>query len=519
MKNRHWCCSAFLIGVVALLAASLFTGCGCPAPPPASPAIAASPSSFSFTAEEAANPPSQTLGIQNSGEGTLDWSATDDADWLTLSPTSGSCSSGETDDVTVSVDVAGMTTGDYSATITISAPEATNTPQTVAVNITISPAGVNIPPNEPSNPSPPDGDTDVPTSVVLSWTGGDPNVGDTVTYDVYFGTSSEPPPVSDDQSDVTYSPGILSNNTQYYWKVIATDSQRESTNSPMWDFTTTTEAAGVTVSIDAPSKVGADSDFTVTVDISQVTDFDAADYDVSFDDSVLRLDDITAGEIDGTAIPIDDWNEISPGTYTIVQNVPGVDGVTGSGTLAELHFHVIGSAGDSSDIDLPDGTLNDNQGVEIEADWLGDSITVTEALPPGAVKVSLNAPDVADADSDFTVTVDISQVTNFDAAQYNISFDDTVLRLDNVTDGTVDGTAIPVDMWSPQDGGPCIILQNVPGLDGVTGSGTLAELHFHVIGSAGDRSYIGLQNGVLSDNTGVEIEAEWVGDMLIVSWR
>ena len=517
MKNRYWYCSAFLLGVVALLVTSLLSGCGCPALPPVSPTIAASPSSFSFTTEERANPPSQTLEIQNSGEGTLDWSATDDADWLTLNPTSGSCPSGETDDVTVSVDVTGITTGDYSATITISAPEATNTPQTVAVNLTISPAGVNIPPNEPSNPSPPDGATGVSTSVVLSWTGGDPNVGDTVTYDVYFGTSSEPPLVSDAQSDVTYSPGILSNNTQYYWKVIATDSQGASIDSPMWDFTTTTEAAIVTVSIDAPSKVDPGSDFTVTVDISQVTDFDAAGYDITFNDTVLRLDDVTAGEIDGTAIPV--VENLVDGRVTIVNNVPGTDGVTGSGTLAELHFHVIGSAGDSSDIDLPDGTLNDNQGVEIEADWVGDSITVTEALPPGAVKVSLNAPDVVDADSDFTVTVDISQVTDFDAAGYDITFNDTVLRLDDVTAGTVDGTAIPVDVWNEISPGTYTIIQNVPGLDGVTGSGTLAELHFHVIGSAGDRSYIGPQNGLLSDNTANEIEADWVGDMVTVSWR
>jgi len=518
MKNRHWCCSAFLIGAVALLVASLLSGCGCPTPPPTLPTIAASPSSFSFTTEEATTPPSQTLRIQNSGEGTLDWSATDDGDWLTLSPTSGSCSSGETDDVTVSADATGLATGDYSATITISAPEATNTPQTVAVNLTISPAGVNMPPNAPSNPFPPDGATGVSTSVVLSWTGGDPNVGDTVTYDVYFGTSSEPPLVSDAQSDVTYSPGILSNNTQYYWKVIATDSQRESTSSPVWDFTTTTEAAGVTVSLDAPSTADADSDFTVTVDISQVTDFDAADYDVSFDDSVLRLDDVTAGEIDGTEIPIDSWDEVSPGTYTIVQNVPGVDGVTGSGTLAELHFHVIGTAGDSSDIDLSDGTLNDNQDVEIEAEWVGDSITVTEA-PTGAVRVSLNAPTAADADSDFTATVDISQVTNFDAASYRITFDESVLRLDDVTAGEIDETEIPIDIWNEISPGTYTIVQNVPGLDGVTGSGTLAELHFHVIGTAGNRSYIGLQNGTLGDNAGAEIEAEWVGDMVTVSWR
>jgi len=518
MKNRHWFRSASILGLVIILAASLFTLCACPAPPPAHPTIAASLSSFSFTAEEGVNPPGQTLGIQNSGDGTLNWSATDNADWLNLSPTSSSCSSGGTDDVTVSVDVTGMTTGDYSATITISASEATNTPQTVAVNLTISTAGVNIPPNEPSNPSPPDGDTQVSTSVVLSWTGGDPNVGDIVTYDVYLGTDSAPPLVSDDQPEMTYSTGTLNSNTQYYWKVVATDSQGASTASPLWDFTTTTEAAVVTVSIDAPSKVEADSDFTTTVDISQVANFDAAGYHITFDDSVLRLDDVTAGLIDGMTISVDVWNEISPGEYAIAQNVPGLDGVTGSGTLAELQFHVIGSAGDSSDIALSDGTLNDNQGVEIPAIWTDDLITVVEELPPGGVTVSLNAPYTADADSDFTITVDISQVTNFDVAEYHITFDESVLRLDDATAGLIDGTAIPVDICNEDSPGEYTIIQNVPGLDGVTGSGTLAELQFHVIGLAGNKSTIGLQNGVLGDNTGTEIEADWVGDMVIVSW-
>ena len=515
MKNRHWRCSAFLLGLVALLAASLFTGCGQPKPPPppsssSLPNIGASPSSLSFITEQGGpNPSSQTLEIQNSGSGTLDWSATDDADWLSLSPTSGSCSSGEINNVTVSVDVTGITTGDYSATITISAPEATNTPQTVAVNLSISPSLLNNPPNEPSNPSPPDGATEVSTSVILSWIGGDPDVGDTVTYDVYFGTNSNPPLVSNDQSDTTYSPGALSNNTKYYWKVIASDNHEASTDSPVWDFTTT-EATMVTVSINAPSKVDADSGFTVTVDISEVTDFDAAQYDVVFDDTVLRLDNVTDGAIDGTAIPVDVWNEISPaGTYTIGQNVPGFPGVTGDGTLAVLHFHVIGAAGDSSDIDLSHGVLNDNQGVEIPATWTDDSITV-------AVKVSLNAPDEVAPNSDFTVTVDISEVMDFDVAQYDVVFDDTALRLDDVTDGAIDGTEIPVSAWNLVDGRVTIV-QNVPGFDGVTGSGTLAVLHFHVIGDVGDESAIDLQNGLLGDNVGVEIEANWVGDLVKVS--
>ena len=59
-----------------------------------------------------------------------------------------------------------------------------------------------------------------------------------MTYDVYFGTSSTPPLVSNDQSGTTYDPGTLAYNTQYYWKIVATDNHAASTTGPLWDFTT-----------------------------------------------------------------------------------------------------------------------------------------------------------------------------------------------------------------------------------------------------------------------------------------
>jgi hypothetical protein len=106
--------------------------------PPSEPTIAFDPSSFSFSAiEGGANPADQTLNIWNSGADTLNWSVSDDAGWLSLSPTGGS-STGEHDAVIVSVDISGMSAGHYDATITISAPGATNTPQTVPVTLDVS---------------------------------------------------------------------------------------------------------------------------------------------------------------------------------------------------------------------------------------------------------------------------------------------------------------------------------------------------------------------------------------------
>ena len=99
--------------------------------------------------------------------------------------------------------------------------------------------GPNNPPNTPSNPSPANHATGVSINSGLSWSGGDPNAGDTVTYDVYFGTSATPQLVSNDQSGNTYDPGTLSYNTKYYWKVAATDNHGASTTGLLWDFTTT----------------------------------------------------------------------------------------------------------------------------------------------------------------------------------------------------------------------------------------------------------------------------------------
>ncbi|MFC1956407.1 choice-of-anchor Q domain-containing protein [Chloroflexota bacterium] len=102
------------------------------------PTIGSSPSTLTFVAFEGGfNPLAQTLDIWNSGAGTLDWSVVG-ASWIDLSPNNG-ISTGETDIITVSVDVSGKAAGDYDANITISDPLASNTPQSVPVHLTVNP--------------------------------------------------------------------------------------------------------------------------------------------------------------------------------------------------------------------------------------------------------------------------------------------------------------------------------------------------------------------------------------------
>jgi hypothetical protein len=102
----------------------------------------------------------------------------------------------------------------------------------------------NAPPNIPFNPSPANHSTGDSVNTQLTWTGGDPDAGNIVTYDVYLGTSQTEPMtmVSHNQTDTSYASGNLAYNTTYYWNIVATDNHGASTTGPLWDFTTEHEA-------------------------------------------------------------------------------------------------------------------------------------------------------------------------------------------------------------------------------------------------------------------------------------
>ncbi|MDN5941485.1 MAG: fibronectin type III domain-containing protein, partial [Nitrospira sp.] len=91
-----------------------------------------SPSSLSYAATKgAANPVNQNISLTNKG-GTLNWTVSDDASWLAVSPASGSGSG----TLATKVDTAGLSAGTYNGTLTVSA--AGISPKTVAVTLTVS---------------------------------------------------------------------------------------------------------------------------------------------------------------------------------------------------------------------------------------------------------------------------------------------------------------------------------------------------------------------------------------------
>ena len=102
---------------------------------PGAPAsLLANPGSLTFSAFlNQAAPPAQTVSIFNQGTGTLNWTATKSASWITLSSTSGSTPAS----LSVSVNTTGLAPGNYTGTITITPSGGSTGAQTVNVSMTV----------------------------------------------------------------------------------------------------------------------------------------------------------------------------------------------------------------------------------------------------------------------------------------------------------------------------------------------------------------------------------------------
>ena len=77
--------------------------------------------------------------VANSATTTINYTISDDADWFSVAPDTGS-SSGEADTIDVIYDddlIGNLPKGQHVATITVSSPDATNSPQTIAVTLTV----------------------------------------------------------------------------------------------------------------------------------------------------------------------------------------------------------------------------------------------------------------------------------------------------------------------------------------------------------------------------------------------
>ena len=100
------------------------------------PEISLSTGSLNVLARLGTDAPSQSFSVQNTGGSTLSYSITDDAGWMNAQPASGT-STTEEDFITVDFPTASLAAGNYQGTITVSDSNASNTPQTIQVDLEV----------------------------------------------------------------------------------------------------------------------------------------------------------------------------------------------------------------------------------------------------------------------------------------------------------------------------------------------------------------------------------------------
>ena len=159
--------------------------------------ITLSPTNLAFSVSQGDTNPTHTVGISNSGNGTLDWSLSTPASWLTFSPSSGTSVGNAPTTFTSQANLAGLPAGTYSTTITVASSDATNSPQTISVTLTIasstsatsSPSTTTSGSSSTSSTSPSSSSTSGTTTVAvgIAW---DQAALSSGGYYVYYGTTS-----------------------------------------------------------------------------------------------------------------------------------------------------------------------------------------------------------------------------------------------------------------------------------------------------------------------------------------
>ena len=269
------------------------------------PRFGVSPSSFTFAAPQGgANPLPKALTIQNTGGGTLDWSAVLSESWLRVNDgntAAGSLGPAGSDNVQVSVVTAGLAAGTHNATITLTAPGATNSPQVIGVTFTVNanPA-IGLQPSSLTFDAPEGGPSPATKQFTVKNDGGGTltwSATDNATWLTLNPTGGSLVSGASQVVTVTadvLSPTLLTEAT--YLATVSVTATAPVTNSP--------QTLGVTLNVSAIPKIGLnDEDLSFTLATDTAASAPAA----------VSVTNTGSGTLNWTGTPAASWVIISPG--------------------------------------------------------------------------------------------------------------------------------------------------------------------------------------------------------------
>ncbi len=135
-------------------------------------------------------------------------------------------------------------------------------------------------------------------------------------------------------------------------------------------------AQPVEVWVNAPPSVEADETFVVNINITDVTDLNSAQFDLSFDPDVVKIREVEKGEINGETFQTFMHPSIAEDTERVLVSMPIGEGMSGYGYLAEIEFKAKGEEGEKSVLGLSNEKLYNVSAKRIEAVWEGTEITI-----------------------------------------------------------------------------------------------------------------------------------------------
>jgi hypothetical protein len=121
--------------------------------------------------------------------------------------------------------------------------------------------------------------------------------------------------------------------------------------------------------------------------------------------------------------------------------------------------------------------------------------------------VSLSVPELVKGNTVYA-TVNIGNVENLDAGQFDILFNPDALKVVSVDNGSIGEKAIPVK-WKAVDSKTVRVVFNLEGITGVSGSGQLAKIGLEIIGDG--KSDLQISDGLLGNTNAQSIDTSWGG--------
>ena len=271
------------------------------------PEISVTPSNVNFSAAAGgSNPPAQTIQVRNSGQGTLNYTLTEDAGWLNVNPTSGTSTGNEVAH-SLAVDIAGLPTGTYTTDVTIADSNASNSPQSVSVTLTI---GTTVAPAIDVSPgsltfSGTAGGANPATQRIRIRNSGGGTLDYAVTSDVPW-TSVTPPSGTSTGQDVSHTVSVnIAGLAMGTYNGLITVSSPNASNSPRAVPVTLVVGAVPTnnqISISCvPSSGGTGSTIEVWISIlGNTSEIKAFGLDVAYDKTMFNFVGISKGTITGS---------------------------------------------------------------------------------------------------------------------------------------------------------------------------------------------------------------------------